>query len=103
MDVVRRKAQIRITLGNRRGRRPSAATTLSAVDRYVRQNMVVGVRGTRGRKIECGCPGEGYGGELCQRDAGHRRSATGKEWRLVDDDLMGRWISFKELVKEARQ
>src|SRR5437763_592951 len=83
--------------------RPSAVTTLSAVGGYVRQNMVIGVRDTCRRKIECGCPGEGYGGELCQRDAGRRRSATGKEWRLVDDNLMGRWISFKELVKEARQ
>src|SRR5438105_12841060 len=91
------EVQIRITLGNRRGRRPSAATVLSAVGRYIRQNTVIGVRGTRRRKIQCGCTGEGYGGELCQCDAGYRRSATGKDRSFVDDNLVGGWVMFEEL------
>jgi hypothetical protein len=40
---------------------------------------------------------------LCQRDAGYRRSATGKERSLVEDNLVGGWIIFKELVKEEGQ
>src|SRR5437667_5115721 len=101
--MVVEKTQTRITLGNRRGRRPSAVTTLSAVGRYIRQNTVIGVRGTRRRKIQCGCRGEGYRGELCQRDAGYRRSATGKDRSLIDDNLVVGWIMFKELVKKDGQ
>src|SRR5436189_3532460 len=101
--MVVEKPQTRITLGNRRGRRPSAATVLSAVGRYIRQNTVIGVRGTRRRKVQCGCTGEGYGGELCQRDAGYRRSATGKDRSFVDDNLVGGWVMFEELVKEDGQ
>ncbi len=80
-----------------------AATVLSAVGRYIRQNTVIGVRGTCRRKIQCGCPGEGYGGELCQWDPGCRRSATGKDRSLIDDNLVGGWIMFEELVKEDGQ
>jgi hypothetical protein len=80
-----------------------AATVLSTVGRYIRQNTVIGVRGTRRRNIQCACSGEGYGGELCQRDAGYRGSATGKDRSLIDDNLVGGWIMFEELVKEDRQ